>query len=110
MIQVITNPRKVALNQFLLMLDYLDKQRRSSAEQKEKQALIYYTPQDVFGKLKPGLQYDDCISTLEKLDKFWRGNEQESLYCITQEERANGILLSVTIEISNNKLRNFEKV
>lgn len=101
MIRIIENPKRVPLRHLLLMLDLLHK---------EKKSLIYYTPQDIFGNLKPGLQYDDCISALEKLDKFWRGNEQESLYCITQEERANGILLSVTIEISNNKLRNFEKV
>ncbi len=61
MITTINNPRKVALNQFLWILDL---------HNKEKKSLIYYTPQDVFGKLKPGLGYGDCISALEKLDNF----------------------------------------
>ena len=98
MIKEITTPWKLPLDKFLAVLDL---------HNKEKKSLVYYTPQDIFGKLKPGLKYDDCVKALYNLDRFWRDNEQESLYYITQEERANGILLSISIEISNNKLREF---
>jgi hypothetical protein len=98
MINIIKDPKRVPLRQFLLMLDLLNK---------EKKSLVYYTPQDIFGELKPGLDYTECIRTLNALDNFWTRNEQTNLYSIIQEEKSNGVLLSISIGFTNNKIEAF---
>ena len=95
MIKVIDNPKQMPLKQLLWILDMLNKENRY---------LYYMTPQDVFGDLKPAVKYDRCVKMLTDLDAFWTRNEQECMFSIVSEERAKGVLLSVTIAVTNRKM------
>jgi len=105
MIVKIDNPKQMPLDIFLKILAFLN----NHAVNKERVTLYYNTPQDILGALKPAVKYDRCVKMLTDLNTFWTRNGAECLFSIISEERAKGVLLSVTIEISNRKLAEFKK-